>query len=201
MKKLDVPFKFQKVDQGCLLSSLEMVLNYFHKKDYSKLIKGLSCDQFGYNILEVSQNLIVNNYEIEVGCFDPDIFKQKKDSFTLTDLQEIDQKEKLTKYPKQDLQALIKFAKKYPKQLNVGYKNLDFLKQKIDQGLPVIISLNSRTLGVEKEESIHMVVLFGYDEKGFFILNPPTIGAEHVKNKDLKFFWYDAGQYYLVIKK
>jgi uncharacterized protein YvpB len=201
MKKLDVPFKFQKVDQGCLLACLEMVLNYFHKKDYQKLINDLSCDKFGYDILEVSQNLIANNYKIEVGGFDSDIFKQKKAAFTLTDLEKIYQKEELTKYPKQDLKALIKFAKKYSEQLNIGYKDLDFLKQKIDQGLPVIINLSARTLGVEIEEAIHSVVLIGYDQKGFSILNPPKRGEEYVKNKDLKFFWYDASQYYLVIKK
>jgi len=201
MKKLDLHFKFTKIDQGCLLASLEIVMNFLGKKlDIKKISKDLFHNGFGYDILEVADYLIKQGFKIEIGSFDPDIFKIRKTNFTIEDLENIDPK-KLTKYPKQDLQELIKFAKKHPVNLKIGYKKLDYLKQIVAQDLPVIVNLDIKTYtGDETDNSIHSVVIGGYDNKDIFVMDP-ILEKLRVSSKKFAKAWFEAGQYYLVVKK
>jgi len=200
MKKLDLKFKFTKIDQGCLLASLEIAFNFLDKKvNIGKMRQELSQNKFGYDILEVASYLIEKKFEIEVGCFDSDIFKEKK-VFTLEELKDIYQNEELSKYPKEDLAELIKFAKKYPDKLNVGYKDLDFLKQLADKDLPTITNLEIKTYtGDKTDNSIHSVVIGGYDKDDIFIMDP-ILEKIRLSSKTFKKAWFNAGQYYLVVK-
>ena len=201
MKKLNLQFKFTKIDKGCLLACLEMVLRFYKKPIAAKdLAKKLSVRKFGYDILEVADYLIKQGFKIEIGGFDPDIFKTRKANFTLEDLKNIDPK-KLTKYPRQDLRELIKFAKKYPNQLSVGYKKLDFLKQQLDKNLPIIVNLEIKTYtGDKTDNSIHSVIVAGYDKDDILVMDPISEKIRVDKKKFAK-AWFNAGQYYLVIKK
>lgn len=203
MKKIEIPFKFHTFNQGCLIACLEMVLKKMHPDfPVNDFIRSLHKNKFGYDIQKVAEKLIENNFKIDYGFYDQDILgKNFRNRPLLENLEKVLDERKIHPSMLSYLKETINFVRKYPDRIKIERSDLKILRNFIDQSIPIIVHFNAKSLGADIEEEVHAVIINGYDEKGFFIINPPGISEEHVSYRRFLKFWNEAGNYYLVIKK
>lgn len=203
MKKIEIPFKFHTFNQGCLIACLEMVMNIQNPGfQIENFIKTLQKNKFGYDIQEIAEGLAKRGFDIEYGFYDRDILgKNFHNQPLLGKLEKVLDEKKIHPSMLSYLKATIGFVKKYPDQIKIEKPDLKILRNFIDQSIPIIVHLNAKSLGADIEEEVHAVIVSGYDETGFFIVNPPEIAEEHVIFENFQKFWREAGYYYLIIEK
>lgn len=129
--KLNVPFKFQKTDKGCLLACVEMVARY-HRGSFSiaDFVKKNLPTRYGYDIFYVADQLKKQGYNLETGHFDKDL--------------KIDKYSKIAKKVKPDLNKIKSFLKnKKPVIVHLSAKRLGAREEEEIHAV-VVIGFNAK---------------------------------------------------------
>lgn len=108
--KLKVPFRFHKVDKGCLLACLEMILNFYQKPfSVQKFSQKINSNKFGYDILHLACELKKEGFDVETGHFDKDIENDQYSAIAKTTKPEL---EKLRNFIKNDTPVIVHLSAK-----------------------------------------------------------------------------------------
>ena len=152
---LKVPYHKQQTEISCLPACIKMVLNYYGDdvEELDLLEKGKIGNHPGTWDAKLAPHIIKKGYYFESW------WKDVKD-------------------PKLPKKILEEYRKSMAKAKKLGFKyqgegSIEKIKKLIDKGIPVIVEVEAaKFYGKKSYEFTHVVVVNGYDGKGFFYLDP-----------------------------
>lgn len=199
-KRLDVKHKKIDIKNGCAINCVAMVFDYY-KKDFNLIsfLEGITCRDKGYDLSEIAIRLIENGEKVEFGFWDDEIIGKKnstKDRIKISDIKEHHVLKKLEK----DKQDVLMFAKEHPTSINLNKPTFGKIKEYIDNNIPLIIHVDVSKYHDNTDDSIHSVIVAGYDEKRIYLVDP-ILGRIYKSKNIVLNAWKHGGKYYLVIKR
>jgi len=200
-KILNIKYKKVNIKDGCAINCVSMVLSYYGKEfDFKKFLKNVSCRDRGYDLLEIITQLKKMDIDIEFGFWDEEIIGKKNiknDAITQDDIKNNDD---ILENLREDHKNMVEFISKNQEIINFKRPSLRTIKKYIDIDTPVIIHVDISKYHDKVDDSIHSVLVAGYDKKRIYLVDP-ILGRIHKPIKQVLNAWKYGGKYYLVIKK
>lgn len=195
-----------KEDGRCLIRVVRAVLDFSgHESYYYQVIKDLLSGKFGYDFIEIATNLAEANLLLEFGLYDTDFIPvpkvgEKIDVIKLDSL--FSQTANFRKCDLESLESIVKFASRYAALLKIKRSNFGELKKMLINGYPICVHIRLGTLYNTDCEVIHAQVVYGFDDelRKIYVWDP-DVGFLEYKTSTYIFAWWEAGGYYLTVKK
>jgi len=99
-----------------------------------------------------------------------------------------------------DKNDIVEYINKYPKSINLEKPSLRTIKKFINRNIPLIIHVDVSEYHDKSDESIHSVLVAGYDKKRIYLVDP-ILGRVYKPIKQVLNAWKHGGKYYLAIKR
>lgn len=190
-------------ENDCAIICTRSLLKYWGSRvNWLKIAEHLNANEYGYNIFEIAEQLLQQGCDVQVGHHDTDILTSCKHSLRNVSLRELEKMIPALKASHsphlESLVSTIRFLKKYPDKLTLRPLGDVFLEGSVKKKIPVQIHVDMIHLTGDKNHTLHSVIVNGFTDKSFYVLDP-LIGQRTVLKKKIIKAWGAAGNYFLYV--
>jgi len=193
---MNIPILKGEGNQSCGITCLRMVLAYYGKDISQKELEKLNEIKNGINHLyDLGYVILKNKFSSSIIGYDFMLFNNPDENSP----EEFLKNTEFIGQSKEIKESCLKYLKEGGK-LKVKVPSLQDINNYLDKDIPVILGVRAKIIeGRNPAHILHYVVLEGYDEESYFIVDPVGKKYKIEKNK-LIYAWFSRLGQFLVVE-